>query len=549
MAQGRSPACSVNDSSHHADQVTGWVVFAAFTVLYLLTASQQYDLDVIGELGLINRLSTPAGDPAHPLYVWLGVPFYRLWLAFGYTGDSLRAMQVLNALFGGASIGLLYAVPRAMGVARAAALAAASCVAVSYAFWTHTVDAFFIVPACFFALLSLRCALALRTCEPSIAWLWAGALGLSFALAVLAYQNNALLLPALLVTSWCSGRRACRWFGPWLLVVVVTLAVLVAAWMRLSGLPLALQGVADLPRWLLGAHGGMARGLWRREGIALLPTILTAWGATVFPLYEGMRLRALARGEVTLAYLPGQITLLLFGLAAIFAGIGVLTKRVLPSLWGRKQNLLAALLWFIVPGAAVAWFDPAEVKLWLIPMLGVWLVVGELVAVLASHASVKSECRVIGWAIVVLPVMLAFTNWSAAIGPNHREPSAGMRAAREVLALTSDRDLLLSSTFDWTAYVRYLDPDRRVVNAIAVAQSVPVGAELDVSEAIRTQMDKSWAAGGRVYLMPYFFDQDDPIWSDWVTPNTGLTRADFSDLRPGQVLGFGEHVLVEGILP
>lgn len=64
--------------------------------------SRQYDLDTLGELSRVNRLDPTSPDPAHMLYTILGIPFYGLWLQLGYAGDALRAMQVLNAVFGAA---------------------------------------------------------------------------------------------------------------------------------------------------------------------------------------------------------------------------------------------------------------------------------------------------------------------------------------------------------------------------------------------------------------------------------------------------------------
>ena len=65
------------DAERASAELLPWVLFAFFAALYSLTYSQQYDLDVIGELRLINELASPRGDPAHPLYVWIGTVAYR----------------------------------------------------------------------------------------------------------------------------------------------------------------------------------------------------------------------------------------------------------------------------------------------------------------------------------------------------------------------------------------------------------------------------------------------------------------------------------------
>lgn len=94
-----------------------WVGLGFLLVcIYLLTASRQYDPDVLGELKAINRLDLSSPDPAHMLYIRLGVPFYRLWLVLGYQGDALAPMQVLNAFFGAGTIMMFALTLRHWGV-------------------------------------------------------------------------------------------------------------------------------------------------------------------------------------------------------------------------------------------------------------------------------------------------------------------------------------------------------------------------------------------------------------------------------------------------
>jgi hypothetical protein len=118
--------------------------------VYLLFPSQQYDLDVLSELKIINTLQPTFSSPAHMLYSLTGVGLYAMWLKLGNVGDSMRVMQIYNALCGAGAVATLFLILGQLKVRGFIAAAISVASGVSYAFWTHTNDAFFIIPAAFF---------------------------------------------------------------------------------------------------------------------------------------------------------------------------------------------------------------------------------------------------------------------------------------------------------------------------------------------------------------------------------------------------------------
>jgi hypothetical protein len=492
-------------------------------IVYLLTSSQQYDADVLGELKAINHLDVTSPDPAHMLYVRIGVPFYRLWLTSGYPGDALRPMQVLNACFGAATITLFAVVLRRFRIPWALVLSVSAAAGLSYGFWTHTVDAFFIIPAAFFAMVALICALLLSSSSSTARLAILGLLlGIGFGLAVLSYQANLALIPALIVAGWPArdGDRPRR-VKAWIVAGAVFLLLSGGAWV-IQALTLAhLSSPSELLKWFLFRHGGMQEGLWRREGVNPAVTAPIAWLATVLPVYEGLRLRALVHGVLTPDRIPAQVSLVALGAIWAFALLGGVRRR--SAIWAtpwRKQAFLVGLLWFALPGLAVVWFDPAEVKLWLIPIFGLWM----LLALLLGSLAEVSGRRLVFCSMGVAAGLVALSNFLVPVWTNHRLPSEKLATAKTAMNHLTARDLVVSATFDWTGYLGYLSDEYRVFNAIYQAQTFGTGS---VKEAMLKEMAAAWDRGGHVYVVDYFGTDADRTWAQWITPFTHLTRREF----------------------
>lgn len=498
-----------------------WLILGlAILLIYLLTASQQYDADVLPELKRINQLDTRESDPAHMLYIRMGIPFYRAWLAMGYQEDALVPMQILNAFFGAGTIMVFVLVLRHFAVRWPLALLTSSAVAFSYAFWTHTVDAFFIIPASFFAITALYFALILSISNSSSGRIIiAGFLGLSLALALLAYQSNLALIPSLLVASWSTNKKqSSNIVKAWLIAVVILVMVAGTAWLYQAVLLADVQSPIEFVDWFLFNHGGIRDGLWRREGVNLLRALPIAWLATILPLYEGLRLQELVQSVISPDRLSAQIALLLLFLC-LLSVVSLLLRR--PSIL-RSRGFPVAVLWFLVPGLAVAWFDPAEVKLWLIPMFGFWLF---FALILSSPFHAKFTRHITLIFMVPLIALIAISNFLVPVWNNHRLPSRNMITARQAARYLHKDDVLISAGFDWTKYLSYISDDFHVFNAVDVAQFQGKGI---VKSRLVEVINSAWLQGRRVFIVDYFGPTHEEFWTEWITPNTTLSTQDFT---------------------
>ena len=505
------------------------IVFLFTLIIYLLLPSQQYDKDVLIELNRINNFNYPI-DPAHMLYVLIGIPFYKLWLGLGYIGDSLRAMQLVNAFFGAGAVGIFAAILHVMGIKRFTMVLVSLMVGFSYAFWTHTEDAFFIIPAAFFALVSLLCALTIHRDDGKYRLGVSILLVISLSFAVLAYQNNLLLIPALMAASWDHITTFRRWIVQWMFISLLIVVLAGGVWIY-QGVYFAHRvSIKDFITWFITSHGGIVRGLWRREGINPFSTSLIAWIATILPVYEGMRLRNLARGQISSLHLPSQLALALLGFGILLI-IDMFRKS-----WKNRNKVLPhhywlfILLWFFLPGLTVAWFDPAEVKLWMIPMFSFWILFA-----IALDNRLRAKGKRYLWIVKGLSVGLAIAvflgNFNLAVWRNSSTPSVEILQAKYAISHLQPNDLLISSSFDWTLYVEYFCVDCKVMNIISLAQGFSKDESSEVADILKNHIRGTWDRGGKVYVRSYFVEAENPYWKSWITRYTGITPDDFAGMK------------------
>ena len=221
------------------------------------------------------------------LYIRMGVVFYRLWLELGYSGDALRPMQVLNAFFGAGTILLFGLVLRNFTKQWTWILLVSMTVGLSYAFWTHTVDAFFIISASFFVILALASALGLSSSNSATrSVLFTLLLGTSFSLAALSYQANLAVIPALLVASYpIQKTHLSSYLWSWVAVTIIVAVIAGGLWLG-QGIGCAhVQSPQALVNWFFSGHGGVQNGHWRREGVNLAVKIPMSWVASILPMY------------------------------------------------------------------------------------------------------------------------------------------------------------------------------------------------------------------------------------------------------------------------
>jgi hypothetical protein len=191
----------------------------------------------------------------------------------------------------------------------------------------------------------------------------------------------------------------------------------------------------------------------------------------------------------------------------------------------RSREALVSELWFLLPGMAVTWFDPAEVKLWLIPMFGFWAL---LALALSSLGTTATRQRLVTVSLTTLVLFIALGNFLVPIWPNHRTPSRNLTTAQQAAMHLTQADLVISATFDWTLYLDYISDEYRIFHAIAVAQTHGRAA---VRSMMKSAIQATFQQGGHVYVPNYFGAGHSELWKKWITPFTWLTPEDFAHYK------------------
>ena len=438
-----------------------WLVGAAACLLYLLTLSNHYSGDSIeyalaiesGERGLLL-------DPYHPLMHPLGLLFYRLWQAAGWTGRALAPLQVLNALAGGLCAGLVTAIAGRLhrnhpGGSRRGALAAAAGVgfAVSGGSWMLSVEAEFVTPALalllavLWVLLGASPATAARRSYPVL-------LAAATAVAVAGYVSSALVVPVVLVGLLADDRLAPAVRRRHCLAYVATVLLLsapaylmfLAAWSggRWEYVPAYFFGRSYGHFTLLNLPHGIYAFL---RSLALYPHL--SLGGTTRDLLA----RASTAGRLLFAGYHGLILL------AVLAPIG-LAWRHRRRLWhGARRPLLVLGTWATVFAAFGFYWTPGDQSFWL-PVLGAWWL---LVALVAAAGNAETAGRSLT-VLLVAVVGLAAGNALFEVIPRHDiRRNAAYQMAGQVRAHTTPEDVVLARGNDIVGlYLTYLD-DRQVL--------------------------------------------------------------------------------------
>ncbi len=85
-----------------------WIIGASVSLLYLMFPSAFFNFD-----GVACAIAVDLSDLRHLVhgnhlaYGLVGLAFHKLWGLFGYQGQSILPLQVLDSLLGGAGAGLL----------------------------------------------------------------------------------------------------------------------------------------------------------------------------------------------------------------------------------------------------------------------------------------------------------------------------------------------------------------------------------------------------------------------------------------------------------
>ncbi|MCB0204362.1 MAG: DUF2723 domain-containing protein [Anaerolineae bacterium] len=412
--------------------------------LYLATLSRHYTGDSI-EYALAIELGDSAFllDPYHPLLHPLGLAFYRLWQAFGWTGQSLLPLQILNALAGAMCAGLVADIARRLTGSSRLALLAGLGFAVSGGVWMLSVEAEFVTVPLAFALLVLWVLLAASPDQAGKAW-YAILLALVTILAFSTYATGAILLfvvvIGILMDSRLEGairRRQVLIYGSTFLIVAVPASLVFLAqwsqgdWARVPAYFFSRGGysrfvLSDLP------HG--VYGLLR--SLALYPRLSLVGTTSEFLAQASPTARGLWVVYYTLVLL---IVCMPLALAVRYR------NRLLAS---HRRTLAVLTVWSAGYALAAVYWVPGDVSFWL-PVLAAWWLLLALVFTAETDADMPTKKRRLPAALAIAVVALAVANAVFEVLPRHNlSTNLPYQVAADVAAQTGETDLFLTRPDD-----------------------------------------------------------------------------------------------------
>jgi hypothetical protein len=485
-------------------------------VIYLSLLSTHYDPNGIVEVVVIERgEATELFWPHHILYRPLGYLLCKLLRLVGYDGLIILPLQALSAFFGALGVGVFFTILRRLTDSNGVSLLVTAGYAFSYGYWIHSEDVYYIIPATFFVLLAFRLLVSRPERRSGLSLFL---LAFSSALAILFWQTNVFFVPVValgLVLGRQSVRKR-RDLVRYLLFLAVTVGTV---YLSIGAVVVGCRSLGDFVAWLttystrLPMWGVLDPGRVKDAALTLI--------ATFIPLKAGLGLRSLSRGE----FIPHKL-LPQFSLGAmilLFSLWGGWAIRNWGKLWNRHARTLSLVSVWIVPYVLFnTWWDPYEVKWWIIPTTPMWTALALVMVEFTNRATTRRANMVVG-SIVALVIIIGLANFSAVVWARHAAPNPEMDIALWVGSRMSKGDLLVAADWGWSEYVPYF-AQRDVLNLTSVSAQ-----EQDVQKVLRVldeEMARRWGHGARVFFVDIYGYTIDH-WA-WLTRNTGLVLENFT---------------------
>ena len=440
-----------------------WALGTAVCLANLSFHSVFYNFD-----GVACAIAVELGDLFHLVhgnhlaYGFVGLGFYRLWQAFGYTGPAMLALQTFDSLLGGAGAGVFCALLLDLKLPRRLAAAASAGLAVSFAYWFWSLEAQVYLLGAFFLLLAAREAFR----RPARPWL----LGCWHSLAILGHIGHICFAPAALFLLWDArrkeGRRPARDIATYALTGVIVVGASYAA----AAIFIVRPHTFDQWRvWLLGSaaltlqkdflwHGGYSwNGL--RDWLWMAPRLFT--DLTV--------LKGAAAG---------------LGLATSLVALGAAAVGAVK----KDFRARAALLWLAAYAALFISWEPFTIVYRITDLIALWVLIA------LGCAGLKRPAAAVGiWVLVA-----GLLNWETAIEPRTRpENNEEYRQALWLASVTPPEAWIAATSLD-QVYIPYF-AHRRPLN---------LRYFLGHADALNDRLARLDAAGQPVYLTSTTLSRD-----------------------------------------
>jgi hypothetical protein len=365
-------------------------------VIYAATLTRNYTGDsirfaMVVESPELREILAPQRMLVHPL----GLGFYRLWQLLGWSGGALLPLQVLAALAGAASVGLLCLIGRSVtGSPRLAALVALG-FAVSAGTWLFSTEAELItVPLA--ANLAVLWALLASPPERAARPLQAIALGLGTGLATLTWLTGVFLVPVVLVGMALSpgDGPSPRPLRQAVLFLAAAALVVLPAYLLMMVLAFGVRDWQGLLAWrLYGGSSGTADLLYGQLGLSSLPHGAYAFLRTL-AWYPDLDVGASTTYYLAHAGWSQRAAFAAFhGAVLVLAAAPLLVALVRRRLPADRRTLAVLATWTALFAAFAIYWVPGDTQFWLPVLAAWWLLAGIALGARVERRESRAERR------------------------------------------------------------------------------------------------------------------------------------------------------------
>jgi hypothetical protein len=496
-------------------QVLSGLFFLLGLGLFLSLSSINYELN-----GVLEAENLEAGDlftPNHMLYRPMGLLVYRgLQIYAQYDGVSLFVLQVITAIF--ASLGLAFSFLAFAQISQSIIRAALVTVGmgISWSYWRFSTNAAYLPVAMPFIALAIFSFLQTLSGSKRAGY-YAVISGVACAGAILVWQANIFLLLVLglgyliLYEPTTAPKRVVLTS---LLTFVPAVLIVGLVYVSVGIIVFEVRTLTDFLTWVSG-HPGLGLSAWGRWGLDRFPTLLHTHASSIIPVWDGLGLRDLLRGEVNPAKISGQVSFVAYLLLCL--GSLIFTIQYIR----RRQARIRLLFWLIASYAAylpfVLWWDPTEPYWFVILNFFFWGIVAIVWGIPGKDRAFYSLPLL---ALIIL--IIGFANFSQTIWPKHTQPNDMLQRAACVSAHLKPQDLLLETDWDWPGYVSYF-----YKQSVTSLIWHPDSSE-SIMEAIRREVTATQQVNGQVVMID--LNSYSPEYLAWLETNTSLGPEQFDRL-------------------
>jgi len=477
-------------------------------LLYVPFLSRRFDPNGIRDALAVDRGGAALWNPNHLLYRPIGAGLDAAARSLDLGVRSMAPLQELSALNGAITVGLALLICwRLCGDWLASALAA-GLLATSWAQWSFSTDATYVTMGAAAAAAAIAWVLATDGSTRSVC---AG--GVLCALAVLSWEANIFLLPVLAARLWMIYPER-RLRAGVVLTAACGGAVLSADYAAAAARAGTRVSLGSVVEWA-SLHGGGGTtlpmwGVWSTEHIA---SAGHAWMSSLLPLWEGLGLRGLARGELRGDKVLSQLA------ALALLGLVVVSVRLAWPARRRGRLSRSTFLWF---AAGVGAYLPFIV--WWVPAPQWFLVPNLFLAGAAAIVWSEAQARLrLGLALAIATIAAA--NFSATIWPAHVGVSPHDALARCVVAQIEPRDLVVVTDWGWLDHAEYWYGVP--ADVLYLVDGRPREEKLGL---LAEALERTRARGGRGYVMEV--DRHAPEKVAWLQALTQLLPEDLDRFAP-----------------